>query len=446
MARNKGRKYIVNFILCFFAILLFSCNNWERDVSNVTVDDSQKLAEIELEGAVISSGFPKNITAMFFLNEGVVLVGTSDGQFYKSKDDGKTWTKTGEMSDKAKINCITGQNDNSGNLNIIAATDKGGYVSSDEGSSWKETLKAKNESGSYRVLTYGTVNSSGYTFYGEDGTNNSFNYSSILYTWNNVKADVHIPGGLLAGNIYDCSASYTLRGYNNENKSAIVGLHNNIWETFDDNLNISVTLTLKNASGNYRYLLGTKNGFRISTDYGATWNKTSLEGRKINCAIYYMSGSMLFAGTEQGIYMSCDYGENWTEIKISDVSKSIKYMFLNNSKVYFVTDAGGTYYFKIPSDYGEKEFVPVPFLPLNNSSLSSAPFLQWSRTNDANKVEYRLQISDDSLFDRVVIDTITRNSKYQTSFNKKGIKYYWRLRSQNILFESAWSEVYSFLF
>lgn len=83
--------------------------------------------------------------------------------------------------------------------------------------------------------------------------------------------------------------------------------------------------------------------------------------------------------------------------------------------------------------------VPVPVLPLNNSTgISSAPLIDWN--DAAGALKYRLQVSSASDFSSLQVnDSNITASNYQVAAGvlNNGIMYYWRIAAKN---NSSWSE------
>jgi hypothetical protein len=95
-------------------------------------------------------------------------------------------------------------------------------------------------------------------------------------------------------------------------------------------------------------------------------------------------------------------------------------------------------------DFQQGTAKPVLIEPLNNNKvLAENPILlKWG--GHGLLQSFNLQIAADSLFNQIVLDTVTNNSFVQTGnlFNKQ--KYYWRVNSKGSNNVSDWSNVWSF--
>lgn len=87
---------------------------------------------------------------------------------------------------------------------------------------------------------------------------------------------------------------------------------------------------------------------------------------------------------------------------------------------------------------------PSLSIPLNEADdISPSPVVSWQQIDEAQT--YSLQISEDSLFSKIVFDErgITTNSREISGLNSH-TKYYWRVSAGNDIGISTWSEINSF--
>lgn len=90
----------------------------------------------------------------------------------------------------------------------------------------------------------------------------------------------------------------------------------------------------------------------------------------------------------------------------------------------------------------------VPAAPTLNYPANGAMIHQynvgfsWSSSTEATG--YRIQISQDSLFDNLVDDATTATTSYSKSIPLDGTEYYWKVQASNSAGASPWSIVRSF--
>ncbi|MDQ7817276.1 MAG: fibronectin type III domain-containing protein [Melioribacteraceae bacterium] len=87
---------------------------------------------------------------------------------------------------------------------------------------------------------------------------------------------------------------------------------------------------------------------------------------------------------------------------------------------------------------------PALYLPVNDAvDVSPSPVVSWQQIDEANS--YSLQISDDSLFTKVIFDEtgISGNSRGISGL-KSYTKYFWRVSAENDIGISTWSGINSF--
>jgi len=89
--------------------------------------------------------------------------------------------------------------------------------------------------------------------------------------------------------------------------------------------------------------------------------------------------------------------------------------------------------------------VPTLLRPLNNSiDQLQNPTLLWDSNGYATT--FRVQVSTDTNFNNIVIDSILSNTPLvvRPNFLSLGVKYFWRVSATNLLGTSAWSTIWKF--
>lgn len=149
----------------------------------------------------------------------------------------------------------------------------------------------------------------------------------------------------------------------------------------------------------------------------------------------------IFAGTRQSGVFSFDKNEKmWIVVDKNNEPYNINTLVLNLDGYLFAgINENGL--------YRSKNSTLLPGIPLLESPLNKTlnvsidPRLNWSLSKNATF--YHLQISLDSLFSSVVIDTIIVSTTFNANLNYNR-KYFWRIRTKNDFGNSDWSNVWSF--
>lgn len=103
--------------------------------------------------------------------------------------------------------------------------------------------------------------------------------------------------------------------------------------------NISYSIQSLMVVNNVLYGGVMNNGVVISTNYGDTWQPTSLNNRTVYSL--FNSGSKLFAGTQNGVYSSADNGVTWIAEGLTGISIGC---FTKNGNTILAGAVNGIYY------------------------------------------------------------------------------------------------------
>jgi len=269
------------------------------------------------------SGFPDNNINCFAFKDSILIAGTNNG-IYVSSDNGYHWSK---KSNGLFVNNITSLHviDD----NIFAGTSMAAlFCSVDNGDSWK--LKMNGLSGTY-ILTINSKEKDIFvgtekglfksTDYGEHWISKSSGLSGS-FTWDIVKDKNMVYAGLHDQGVYissDMGQNWDLISEKNKNNAIF---------------KIVVKDSIIVAS------LYPPGGILQSNDYGATWNAiknpVGLFNTRINCLVIY--GDTIYAGTQQGLYFSLDYGKSWNSL-----NQELVYYNITSFKILFNQMFLGTY-------------------------------------------------------------------------------------------------------
>jgi len=92
---------------------------------------------------------------------------------------------------------------------------------------------------------------------------------------------------------------------------------------------------------------------------------------------------------------------------------------------------------------GSNLSIPGLISPLNNSKeLPSSTTINW--TDQPGVDQYQLQVSETSSFEKLVIDTLTKENYFDVNDLKSKIKYFWKVRAINSCISTIFSDTYNF--
>ncbi|MFQ5571468.1 MAG: hypothetical protein ACE5G0_17455, partial [Rhodothermales bacterium] len=267
------------------------------DVYAGTTDGIFKSSENGDNWAEVSSGLEnKNIKALFVTPEDSLLVGTFNGA-YRSADHGANWIKlTGPFGSNWSF---------ARNASGVLFAGSGGFFfrSSDNGLTWSQTLAEKIEFATFADL---------YVTPAQELISATYNHGVMKSsdhgdTWQQQNA------GLTAVDIVDMTQT--------PGGTIFVGGNDGIYRTNDGGENWSRALipgTLFIASNDTGRLFASLNGLlRISDDNGDSWfdaDSSFSAARLFPESIAFGSDSVIYVGVYGQIFKSTDGGDTWSEL------------------------------------------------------------------------------------------------------------------------------------
>ncbi len=207
-------------------------------------------------------------------------------------------------------------------------------------------------------------------------------------------------------------------------------------------------------------------GFALlkTTDGGNRWEKSSLP-LLIATNVFSINNQCWVSGFGVGyncILHSDDYANTWTPVFVDDSSQINDIYFSDINDGWYCSNkfTGAPFYngfiYKIKKDWRTEispPQTPKQIYPPNNSFVKQIFNFEWEKFNYSL---YRLQVSYDSLFNNLYAvthyqtgDTLLLGNKLYVENNPQyslppNSKFYWRVRGENSLGVSDWSETWSF--
>ncbi len=345
-----------------------------------------------------------NVRAIGICNS-YVLAGVNYNGVYITSNNGQNWFPTSLTSQYPNTFLKDGNS-------LFAGTPNGIYVSTNNGFNWTITTFTY---GTHSLLKYGNM------LYA--GTDSGLYYSTNSgQNWIQTSLNNQIIQSIGINN----SAMFAGANWNGIFVSTNSGQN---WTRYLGNENV-YSLAVNNPSA----IAGTYlSGALRSTNNGQNWNSTS-----VISSVYALTRDsiLIFAGTgREGIYLSTNNGLNWTQINEGLIADSIYSLCLSSNYIFAgMADIGKVYRRSILPPAA-----PILISPPNGATgISLNPTLKWSDTSSA--VNYRLQVSMDSLFTTMIINI---NVPYAPvdSFTISGLlnnnRYYWRVFALDLFYSNS---------
>jgi photosystem II stability/assembly factor-like uncharacterized protein len=274
-----------------------------------------------------------------------IIAGTDKGIFL-SQDDGKTWNAMNSGLTNLKIDCLM----NSGS-NIYAGTGGGVFLSTNFGISWTAINNGLNN---YTIVPHIVINGSNIFACTTDGlylsTNNGYNWNLI----NTGLAQNEIENIAISGsNIFACTYDY----------GVILSTNNgNNWITVNSGFTTSSIQSLA-VSGNNVFAGTTYGEVYLSTNNGTNWTNIS-NGLPITYGYdgiyaFLVDSSNVYVASPYGVYLTTNNGVNWIN-QNSGLNSWTHSLALKDS---FLYAGGGGVYRSLKSD--------INWVPLNKAIIIS---------------------------------------------------------------------------
>jgi hypothetical protein len=196
---------------------------------------------------------------------------------------------------------MTASPNGAGSTNLLAGTDSGVFLTTDNGASWATSLADQY----VRAIA-----TNGATFAAGSGNHGVFISTNSGASWTSSNS------GLASNNI-NSLAFLGSQLFVGTNDAGIFRSTNNgtNWSTANTGLGTSPVLTMT-VKGGVLFAGGPPNGFFISVDSGGMWGggNTGLPNNDSSNDVHALTSSWsnLFAGTDNGVFISTNYGTSWS--------------------------------------------------------------------------------------------------------------------------------------
>ncbi|HEY9164620.1 MAG TPA: T9SS type A sorting domain-containing protein [Candidatus Kryptonia bacterium] len=397
------------------------------------------------------------------VKDSTILAGTGlEGGLYRSTDKGRTWHQLNSGHTNLAVPAVAGCGPN-----LLAGTAGGGmYISTDSGSTWTQSMNGLQGGNVSCIIVrdskvyLGTV-SQGVSLSTDGGWSwNAFGLYggftiqslavnvSFLYAGLNggvSYSDTQSAGWMYLGNGLTCTDVRTLATHNGNILAGTWGggvfrTTGSTWTQVNNGLTYLGVSSLAVERSNV--FAGTfDGGVFVTANDGTLWKQSDTGLRDTNIHSVITDGSDLFAATDSGIYVSTSENVAWF---FAGLEEDTAYtLALVGSNIYAGTPAG---IFRRPLTqlYALLLSPPILATPRNDSSGAVDSIkLAWRKV--ANATSYRIQLSSDSMFSRILVDS---SSVLDTCLEVEGLKgdsvYFWRASALDTTGSSGWSDTWTF--
>jgi hypothetical protein len=435
--------------LCSAFLILFfiGCNNWienPKRLSESTEKDSVQILK--------KYPYPEKTNKIYFSSDGALLVGSSDGKFYKSMDDGNTWQKTGEMISLGEVNCFLECEESvTKKKYVFAGTENGIYISENGGSSWREALTTSNSDEKVKVYFFETTSNillkkDTVIAYGWDGTNNKFKLCLGESNWSREVLSSTIPYkmtsrsvfispinplapdiGVYTNYLYGCSNGTEFYSYRIENPS-----NSNVFRITSLRKYTAAGVIYSSLYASDKLFYATNKGIIIVDGFTENLIQKSMEGFDVRTLL--IKDDIMIAGTDLGLFYSSDNAVSWQTMYISTKTENIKEVFLYKNKLFIIKNDGEVLIGSFYKYDNESLFSPVLIEPKDNSEIQNSNItFSWKKIEkNANSI-FALQISPSPDFKQDETTSIENIDKQFCLVPqlKANSQYYWRIITYN---------------
>ncbi len=196
--------------------------------------------------------------------------------------------------------------------------------------------------------------------------------------------------------------------------------HGSSWKKIHIQNIFSARIVYSNKSGEFYIGSSQINRTFKSVDYGMTWVEVNFPGFNSEVQAIFKNRDEIFIGlSRDGILLSQDDGENWERSNLGLESKNITSFAILENRAFAGSRYNGLY----------RRIIDMTSPISNDSSYNSKEItFKWTSSSGIN--QYRLQLSEDSLFSNLLLDNQNIfDTAYTPAYLDYNKIYYWRVSS-----------------
>jgi len=413
-------------------------------VSGRAVDNQNAhfINKVTFENGVFNSNpqTHNSLSSVFFVDEsngwatgGVSTFGHA-GRILKTTNGGQTWeyqlgVDYGEsFKDIFFINQLTGWA--VGPMGVIFKTTNGG-------SSWQSYDVGANtvfQKVFFLNITTGWITGFDGTIYKTTDGGNS---------WINVYEGVH--------SLFEIYFSDANNGWATGSNGTLLKTNNggNSWVQINTPDDSGLFMGFANATtGWVSHRFNNNQNLYKTTDGGQTWQTQTLTNSTSGISSFHVfDENIAWLMTYSGeLYHTLNGGHTWRHVHTTNNANSSSPAFFNlhfasPTVGSYTTNDGRIYTFEAPET---AEAVALMSPTENEMDVSTQPMLEWTMSDNASV--YTLQVSENSVFNEFAVnESGLQSTHYIPEIHlKSGVRYYWRVRAENVIGASLWSDAQSF--
>jgi photosystem II stability/assembly factor-like uncharacterized protein len=373
------------------------------------------------------------------MNGNNIFAGTDKGVFLSS-DNGANWTASNAgLSENAKVNSFVVIADD-----IFAGTDVGVFLSTDKGANWKNLISSDyhvtsllETKGNIFAGTWGagvflsTNNGKNWVSVSSKGTGNKASYYSLYprggagyvsYVSNLPISSLAMNGDtIIAGTLGYGVISECTGPFSTD----MYWVYDNDGNSGPKNWNVNSIVVIDN-----NIFAGTDSGMFLSTNNGTSWSAANTGLPAVSKVTFLkVIGSTIIAGIGKGVFLSTNNATSWTAVNTGLSEDTITAFVVSGSNAFAGTLTTGVWRRSL------SEMIPTPTAPVLSSPSNGAteiavnPTLTWSASDQATS--YTVQIS--THFDFTSNTASQSGPSLSCTINglNNGTVYFWHVSATN---------------
>lgn len=374
----------------------------------------------------LSSNLTGDLYGLSFGNAGVGLAVASDGKITRSTDTGETWIQTASPVSTA----LRGVSFLGDSIAVVAGNGGNIHRTTDGGFTWSPNLGP------------GTIQLNSIAAQG---------FGVALAVGNSGSVARSTNGGLSWTQTSPVTTNLNAVGFGSASLALAVGSSGVVLRTTDagatwTSVNSGTTTGLNHvvfASPEIAIGVGSTGIIRRSADSGKTWSAVaSPVSQGLQEAHFLDANRGIAVGNSGTLIRTGDGGLTWSIVPAGTTGAIYSAYSADRSRIWISGAAGWLARFGSSRSPGSPSAVVLdqPGDSLNGSAVSLT--MRWRLSSET--IYYRLQVSSDSGFTSLQLDTSLTDTAFLAGPFALNSRYYWRVKARNFSVETPWSPVRSF--